>query len=581
MLVAEQMKLGHQVRMDSMLQGQQQQQLKAISEQMQQNPQLQNQYRNMLINGQLQQQQQNLLRQQAAGMHMNMSPMAALQAQAHMAAQAAVAAAMTQRASLEGNNRKRSNSQIAVGDVGTPKEKGKKGQVAQTTTKDVSAGKSTSTENSALTAMINFSKGDTSQTTDQITEPKFQAPPADIADLITAAREGDQADGAAETLLGFRKEESSDDGESSIDSEEYKIAVMKGDVIDLPGFSSVLPQLPIEPEVKFVTATPPKKKTKAKDSPKGRSPLQNIIGTTEPEVSKPPENVHAAYRNPIDSWWPSVESIQNERKDEGEEPVDEDDFVDDSQVLGEGSKYRINMPKVLERFKISAEPGVLEKLPHCRVHRQFMSHRKNHSSSHLVYCWQVTELYPNDIMVCCSSCGTWRHAACGGHYKRYSARDSEPFQAVCDRCHQEEKVLRDHPLARARINRQRSEQVRRALATSAVMRQSSFSKYGGTYKWPLGSVSSTHIGGHTKSVHSRHDKAEKQWKATVTNLNKPVTGKSKNQLVKTRTKEFERLLAVIEDSGTCIVSLSTILVHVDRSFELPCSPNADRVTIYP
>ena len=122
-----------------------------------------------------------------------------------------------------------------------------------------------------------------------------------------------------------------------------------------------------------------------------------------------------------------------------------------------------------------------------------------------------------------------------------------PFVAVCDRCHEEEKIVGDYSLGRKRLERQRMEQIRRGLATSATMRQASFSKHGGTYKWPLGSVSATHIGGHTRSVHSRHDKAEKQWRDMANRLGRNNSMRPKER-VKVRTKELERLLASVEDA---------------------------------
>lgn len=123
----------------------------------------------------------------------------------------------------------------------------------------------------------------------------------------------------------------------------------------------------------------------------------------------------------------------------------------------------------------------------------------------------------------------------------------EPFVPVCDRCHAEQALLAEYPKAATRIERQRVEQLRRGLSTSHVVRQASFAKHGSTYKWPLGSVSGTHIGGHTRSVHSRHDKAEKQWSEMVTRLAR-VSGYRPKERVKVRTRELERLLVSIDDS---------------------------------
>ena len=103
------------------------------------------------------------------------------------------------------------------------------------------------------------------------------------------------------------------------------------------------------------------------------------------------------------------------------------------------------------------------------------------------------------------------------------------------------------------------------------MRQHSFSKHGGTYKWPLGSVSATHIGGHTRSVHSRHDKAEKQWTDMATKLGRGYGHRHKKEKVKVRTKEFERLLISIEDAGKQICSSRLYIVNVHIASHIWCS----------
>jgi hypothetical protein len=75
----------------------------------------------------------------------------------------------------------------------------------------------------------------------------------------------------------------------------------------------------------------------------------------------------------------------------------------------------------------------------------------------------------------------------------------------------------------------------------------SFSKHGGTYKWPLGSVSATHTGGHTRSVQARHDKAEKQWSDLATRLGRGYGYRAKERQ-RVRTKELEKLLVSVEDA---------------------------------
>jgi hypothetical protein len=409
--------------------------------------------------------------------------------------------------------------------------------------------------------------------------PVFVSPPPEVitplgtvADLLTAANSEEKADDAADALVGIKKHvEWSDDSEQEEDDPviDYTIAIKKGEAINLPGFMSVLPQLPEEPQVKMPVSKKKKKRKhkglldddsideKTNGKSKSHKHEQKDAKTSEAKAAE--LNV-VEYPYPIDTWWPSVSSVKRERKAAGE-PQDEDAFTEEPQILSEDSQFRAHAAKIIDNFANEVEPGVLEKIPHCKIHRMLMKKRKNPSAPELVYCWQVTELYPNDIMTCCTHCGTWRHAACGGHHTPYSVRDGihSPFTAVCDRCCDEEKVLRNHPLARKRIDRQRTEQIRRGLATSACMRQASFSKHGGTYKWPLGSVSATHIGGHTRSVHSRHDKAEKQWTDMATRLGRGYGYRPKER-VKVRTKELERLLVSVEDAGKKRMEISILRV---------------------
>ena len=382
-----------------------------------------------------------------------------------------------------------------------------------------------------------------------------------LDDLLAVASSEKKMDDAIDTLVGIKKDVEWSDSEQEDElARDFKIAVKKGETISHPGFISALPQLPEEPELKASVPSKKKKKKKFKSLLDDDSESSRTNGKTKAELKQAAKAAKAniakaqdlsiiEYPYPIDTWWPSVANIRRERKAVGEHP-NEDDFPDTNEYLDAKSEFRANLPAIRDRLANDVEPGVLEKIPHCKIHRLLMKKRKNPSAPELVYCWQVTELYPNDIVVCCSLCGTWRHAACGGHHKPFSVRESinTPFTAICDRCHEEEKIVRDYPHARKRIDRQRAEQVRRGLSTSAAMRQASFSKHGGTYKWPLGSVSATHIGGHTRSVHTRHDKAEKQWTDMATRLARGNFNRPKER-VKVRTKELERLLVSVEDAG--------------------------------
>ena len=396
----------------------------------------------------------------------------------------------------------------------------------------------------------------------RLSESPISVPPSprgSFGDLIEAARKETQNDDAAGILTSIKKDttEWSDSEDEADEEEERQIAVAKGDTIMLHNYKSYLPQLPEEPML-----TPPETKKKKRKKHKGildeddssvetKSNGKKKDGkaskAAKDEERKAFERAFGELQYPIDPWWPTTTSIKRERKALGQSNQGDDSG---NQELGNNYKFHGNVDKIKQRLKNDLEPGVLEKIPHCRVHRMAMKKRKNTSAPELVYCSQVTELYPNDIMVCCSRCGTWRHTCCGGHYKQYSVREAieNPFEVICDRCHVEEKVMEDNVIAKKRIDRQRCEQLRRGLSTSAAMRQHSFSKHGGTYKWPLGSVSATHIGGHTRSVHSRHDKAEKQWTDMAAKLGRGYGHRPKEK-VKVRTKEFERLLISIEDAG--------------------------------
>lgn len=377
-----------------------------------------------------------------------------------------------------------------------------------------------------------------------------------LKDLIDAADSDTKNDAAASTLVGIMKKAEWYDSEPEpevIDpEEERKRAEEKGEVIKLPGFTSILPQLPEEPELIAIDGDNIKRKglldddsvqSKAKTKPSRKDSIEQASSQNIASDSSGNE-----YPYPLDTWWPSPSSIRREKKLSGDHRFAER-IGDNENVFGKDAPFTGNVELIRQKLAHEVQPGVLEKVPHCRIHRMAMKKRKNPSAPELVCCFQVTELYPNDVMVCCSHCGTWRHAACGGHHKPYSVRETidTPFVAVCDRCHEEEKIVGDYPLGRKRLERQRMEQIRRGLATSATMRQASFSKHGGTYKWPLGSVSATHIGGHTRSVHSRHDKAEKQWRDMANRLGRNNSMRPKER-AKVRTKELERLLASVEDA---------------------------------
>lgn len=246
----------------------------------------------------------------------------------------------------------------------------------------------------------------------------------------------------------------------------------------------------------------------------------------------------------IDPWWPSVNAIKRERRNAGIN-MDEDDFVDSSK---NETPFRVNEPEVRYRLANQVEPGVMEKLPHCRIHL-LNSLQRFGAYPELAFCVQVTDLYPNDPILQCSSCGTWRHAKCGGRCTPSSGATNRfpRLNTICDLCYAETPYLEESPVGSERLGRQRMEHARRTLATSAVIRHFSNSKNAGTYKWPMGSVSAAHINGHIRSVHVRHEKAEKQWSDMTSRLARSLGFRARDR-VKNRQREFERLLSALEDA---------------------------------
>lgn len=358
-----------------------------------------------------------------------------------------------------------------------------------------------------------------------------------------------------------------------------------------PGLKFNLPSLPIEPEIDELDEDVIMVETTSQPV----ADVDVIDGKTEPAEKN--QTSHAGMSNPLsalivaandsrkdacdamdirfigtkkkvfkpkplekgqDDWWPSDECISNERLKIGEKHYEEDTDEDNEDAavstrtdmsfvnarVSEAAKRRLNQ---------SVEPGVLEKLPHCYLYDENRPSSKGSKKN--MFCCQTTEMFPFEPMVCCTICSTWRHAQCGGHYKRYTAESVDPsnllFEAVCDQCYLEKKAVDISPEASTRLNRQRTEHLRQCNATNAVMRQVAFAKHSGQYKWPLGSVSTSHILGHVRSVQCRHDKAEKQWMEMVTRLGSLPDMKPRERQ-RVRMRELERLLTHVEDAGKLI-----------------------------
>ena len=257
-------------------------------------------------------------------------------------------------------------------------------------------------------------------------------------------------------------------------------------------------------------------------------------------------------REGLDEWWPTNQAIRKERRKRGlpvnEEDTDEEIDAKNPQPTVSFNKAGIRSSR--KRLKSSLEPGVLEKLPHCKLYEDYCND-ENKTNFSPKFCCQTTETFPYKAMVCCSICSTWRHAQCGGHYKQYSADNTDPsnmlFVPICDACHLEKPFfVSSNPDGAKRLDRQRTEHLRSCNATNAVMRQYAFSKHAGPYKWPLGNVVATHASGHIKSVQGRHEKSEKQWTDMVQKLGK--TDMKARERIRVRTREFERLLFGVEDA---------------------------------
>ena len=237
------------------------------------------------------------------------------------------------------------------------------------------------------------------------------------------------------------------------------------------------------------------------------------------------------------NWWPTADEIQQERKlleaDSTEERGTEN-------VVGK-SVSKNSFADAKTRLEKSVEPGVLEMLPYCQLREGLDQH---------VFCSQVADLHPNESMVCCSKCSTWRHIKCGGHYERHKGfrrSSNEVFEPVCDLCHHEQDLLEvANAKAVKRIELQRDDHLHRCNATNAVIQQFALSRHSHS-KWPLGSVSPAHFAGHVKGVSARHEKGMQQWEEMITKLN--CETQSAKDRVRTRTRALERILHSVEDAG--------------------------------
>ena len=318
-----------------------------------------------------------------------------------------------------------------------------------------------------------------------------------------------------------------------------------------PNLKFNLPMLPVEPELDE-TGDSGTSKMKVESlimaisssgivtTEESDSILEKLSTKNDHEVSNSCEEraVKKAKTTHIPEWWPTEHEIRHERELLG---------IDDAGIAADtGNEVPLadkSLSDAKDRLANSVEPGVLELLPHCKL--------GNHNGgSNNQFCFQVADLFPDNPMVCCSKCSTWRHIKCGGHYKRWSGRTdsvNSSFEPVCDRCFSEEEVLKhaDEDVAK-RIENQRADHLRRCNATNAVIQQYAFSRHFQS-KWPLGSVVPGYFASHSKGVQGRHEKAEKQWDEICARLD------CKKQIprdrVRTRSRVLERILHSVEDAG--------------------------------
>ncbi len=338
-----------------------------------------------------------------------------------------------------------------------------------------------------------------------------------------------------------------------------------------PGHFTIVPKLPEEPN--FDESEMKRKieeqmtQNNVEKAPKSNRPEDVRRDVGGPIILDNTSNDPLRYKfsdiptQSVDSWFPNSISIRRERRMDGV-------TNDEKEVkLGTTSSETIVISEEMsKRLRSDYEPGIMEKLPHCNCYNKAYMEQYGKLPKEPLFCFQVTEAYCNSAMVCCSVCGTWRHAECGGHHRHYSPKSTnEYFTPICDRCHEEKEIIDHFPTAEKRLARQRSIQLRTVHAITAIMRNSAYAKHGGTYKWPLGSVSHFHIGSHTKSIHLRQERSEKQWKEMSAKLN--ARNNTKSNKAKIRTRDFERLMVNLEDAGKFCSFCSMTLLLNQKNFD--------------
>jgi len=329
--------------------------------------------------------------------------------------------------------------------------------------------------------------------------------------------------------------------------EKIPLNVIEASASNETDYAAALPQLPVEPEYN-------ESSEKKIGSSTGNGQSASLYGDSslmpkdslkvyEPTIFSIPlasEKPNSSTSN--DTWWPSDSAIKNEH-------ILQENYEDSTMDIDDKTFDTVRAKKRHRQSDINSEAGYLEKIPHCKLHKK----KSNaNGESELLFCVQATDLFPNEALVCCSMCHTWRHACCGGHYSSDGSKLSrlnKEFTPICEICYKENKILSENSKLHKSIERQRSEHLRRTLMMNQVTRQASYSKHADGGKWPLGSVTHSQIGGHVRSVHTKYERAEKEWNEMAQRLGRNgIVSRSKDR-AKFRIKEMESIMKYIEDAG--------------------------------
>lgn len=112
---------------------------------------------------------------------------------------------------------------------------------------------------------------------------------------------------------------------------------------------------------------------------------------------KPAKKAKPAH---TDKWWPTDESIKQERRLLGIN----DNGNESDELIGKISITKQSLVDAKKRLENSVEPGVLELLPYCRLYQLRVNSGQSGASDEPKFCFQVANMFPDEPMVCCSKC---------------------------------------------------------------------------------------------------------------------------------------------------------------------------------